>query len=614
MLPYQPCAKGEADPPVGSAAHSFGFSIACAIAFASCVAASTSRSQLPRAEVQSLRAEIANGTVEGAQHGDLSRYRAAMLRAYPDSGASLRWIESRKLTPQGAMLLTELRRAEMRGLDPADYDGNALALAFRILDPSAGSRAADDAVLRADAWLTLSAMRFIDHARRGRIDPRALGFALRRQPGEPDFASRIAQLSDGDDAHAMIDSLEPPFRQFRKLETLLQRYRELSTDSALTRFPAIATSVRLNDRWPGAPALGRLLSALGDLPSPAPAMATADSDSYDGRLVDAVKRFQERHALVSDGVIGRATLAQLRMPIPKRVEQIELTMERWRWLPDLVDPRVLVINIPEFHLYALERDSGRVRIHERMDVVVGSTFGNRRTPVFESRLQYVVFHPYWDVPRSIARREEIPNIRRDASYARRMGMEIVRGGDSGAVRYPITPANLQRVIDGSLRLRQRPGPINALGDIKFVFPNSYNVYLHGTPQQHLFELPRRDFSHGCIRASDPERLAEFVLREQRGWDRAAIEASVADTTTRTVRLGRPLPVFVLYATVVIDEDGIASFLPDIYGHDATLARALRLRSTPAAPDVRASRGLRDSLCLTDCTLSWNYSPAEQSGW
>ncbi len=169
-----------------------GFSFACAITIASCIGASSARSQLPRAELRSLRADIASGTVEGAQHGDLPHYRAALLRSYPDTGATLHWIENRKLTPQGAVLLAELRDAEMRGLDPADYDGEALALAFRILDPNAG-RATEDAVLRADAWLTLTAMRFIDHARRGRADPRALGFALPRQSEEPDFASRIAQ-------------------------------------------------------------------------------------------------------------------------------------------------------------------------------------------------------------------------------------------------------------------------------------------------------------------------------------------------------------------------------------------------------------------------------------
>ena len=170
MLLVQSCTKGEADRSFGSRSRSIGLSLACAIAFAACVGASAAHSQLPQADVRALRADIANGTVEGARHGDLPRYRAAMLRSYPDSSASLRWIESRTLTPQGAVLLAELRRAAMRGLDPADYDGKALSLAFRILDPDGGSRATDDAVLRADAWLTLTAMRFIDNARRGRAD------------------------------------------------------------------------------------------------------------------------------------------------------------------------------------------------------------------------------------------------------------------------------------------------------------------------------------------------------------------------------------------------------------------------------------------------------------
>jgi murein L,D-transpeptidase YcbB/YkuD len=613
MLPYQSDAGERADRVAGWEARGARFLIACAVACASCLAAPAAHAQLPRSEVQALRADIARGIVEGAQHGDLPRYRAALLRSYPDSGASLHWIENGRLTPQGAMLLAELRRAEMRGLDPADYDGEALALAFRILDPSVGSKATGDATLRADAWLTLTAMRFIDHARRGRADPRALGFALSRQPNEPELASRVVQLSAADDLHALIDSLEPPFRRFRSLETLLRIYRTLAADSTLGRLPQIAASIRPDDHWSGVPALRRLLSAFGDL-APLPAATSgADSDFYDAPLVDAVKHFQERHALTTDGVVGRATLAQLRTPISSRVRQIELTMERWRWLPDPVASRLLVINIPEFHLYALERDSGSVRAEERMDVVVGSAYAGRHTPVFESTLRYVVFHPFWDVPRSIARREEVPKIRRNPAYAIRMGMEIVKGGDDHAVRFPITKANLQRVIDGTLRLRQRPGPLNALGEIKFVFPNSYNVYLHGTPEQQLFELPRRDFSHGCIRASDPERLAEFVLRDQRGWDRTRILSSVADTTRRTVTLDRPLPVFVVYATVIVDPDGIPSFLPDLYGHDATLARVLRLRSIAAQPDVRASREQTDRPCLTDCSLGRSNAPVEHCG-
>jgi murein L,D-transpeptidase YcbB/YkuD len=617
MSLYQPAVQGTGNRAFDPRARCFQLRCACAIAMASCIGAAAALSQLPRAVVQSLRADIANGAIEGVQHGDLPRYRDALLQSYPETEASLRWIDNGALTPQGAGLVAELRRAEMRGLDPSDYDGRALALAFRILESGARGTT-DDAVLRADAWLTLTAMRFMDHARRGRADPRALGFAIPREKEEPDFVSRVEKLSRCDDVHAMIDSLEPPYSRFRVLETLLGDYRTLAANDDLTRLPDIATALRPGGRWVGASKLRRLLSPLGDLPQLTPAIAAADTDSYDANLADGVKHFQQRHALDADGVIGRRTLAQLRTPIASRVTQIELTMERWRWLPDPVDPRLLVINIPEFHLYALERDSGAVEAEERMDVVVGSAYGGRRTPMFESTLRYVVFHPFWDVPGSIARREEIPKIRKNPAYASRMGMEIVRGGDLDAVRYPITESNLQRVISGTLRLRQRPGPLNALGEIKFVFPNRYNVYLHGTPEQSLFEQPRRDFSHGCIRASDPARLAEFVLREQDGWNRGRIQASIADAKTQTVMLDRPLRVFVVYATVVIDANGMPSFLPDVYGHDATLARALRLRSIAATTDLRVSADGRgevrvDSSCLTDCSLSSSNPPARRCG-
>lgn len=239
-----------------------------------------------------------------------------------------------------------------------------------------------------------------------------------------------------------------------------------------------------------------------------------------------------------------------------------------------------------------------------MDVIVGSAYNGRRTPVFASDMRYVIFHPYWDVPPSIARREEIPHIRRDPGYADREGMEIVRGGDVGAVRYAMTPRNMQRVIDGALRLRQRPGPRNALGAVKFAFPNPYNVYLHGTPEEYLFAQPRRDFSHGCVRASDPAALASFVLRDE-GWDRARIDDAMAgEEVMRSVTLKHPIPVFIVYATVVVDQDGVPSFYPDIYGHDAALSRTLRQRAPRVVARALApggdSNGGGD--CLTDsCT-------------
>jgi murein L,D-transpeptidase YcbB/YkuD len=210
---------------------------------------------------------------------------------------------------------------------------------------------------------------------------------------------------------------------------------------------------------------------------------SSDSDLYTPDLVEGVKRFQASRGISSDGVIAETTLRQLRTSVATRIEQIELTMERWRWLPDPTASSLLVVNIPEFRLYALERNADRVLARERMDVIVGSAF---------------------------------------------------------------------------------------------------NVYLHDTPQQSLFNHERRDFSHGCIRASDPESLAEFVLADEPGWERQHIEASIANPELRTVTLSHPVPTFVVYATVVANADGTASFLPDLYGHDAALARALAARATKLA--------------------------------
>ena len=558
------------------------------VALALSVRAPAIGAQLPPVEIQELRAKITTGLVDGAQHGDLHRYRNALLRIYSDSDASLRWIIDGKPTPQASALLAEVRQADLRGLIASDYDAESLTIAFRGLGTDARNVAPNAAMLRVDAWLTLSAMRFIDNARRGRVDPRSLGFALPREQADPNFASLISTLSGRFDIRSMIDSLEPPYTEFRSLETLLRRYRALSVDSGLARLPSAAAAIHLNERWQGSGALRRLLEALGDIPQVASAPAPGDSEAYDDDLVEGVKRFQRRHGLSVDGVVGKATLAQLRTPIASRIAQIELTMERWRWLPSPVERRLIVVNIPEFRLYALEEHADGVRAGERMDIIVGSAYNGRRTPVFVGTLRYVVFHPYWDVPRSIARREEIPKIRSDSGYADREGMEIVHGGDIGARRYPVTEENLQRVIAGTLRLRQRPGPRNALGNVKFVFPNAYNVYVHGTPQQYLFALARRDFSHGCIRASDPEALASFVLQGQAGWDGQRIAMSMADSgETRTVTLDQPIPIFIIYASVVVGDDGTPSFFADVYGHDASLARVLRRRAVEGIPIVSA---------------------------
>jgi murein L,D-transpeptidase YcbB/YkuD len=278
-----------------------------------------------------------------------------------------------------------------------------------------------------------------------------------------------------------------------------------------------------------------------------------------------------------------------------KVRKIELTLERWRWLPTFQTPPIIV-NIPEFRLFAFRTTADRAADILQMDVIVGRTFPRTRTPVFVADMTSVIFRPYWDVPRSITLREELPKIRANPGYLAAQHLEIVRGATDSATPLPPTAASVQLLASGAARLRQRPGADNALGLIKFNLPNQYDVYLHSTPAQQLFLRQRRAFSHGCIRVSDPVALAGYVLRNTPGdWTPARIEAGMNGTQTRRVRLSRPIRVIILYGTVLAKEDGEVLFFNDLYGQDRRLERLLGL----APPGTHRSRAQVNNLANRD---------------
>jgi len=330
--------------------------------------------------------------------------------------------------------------------------------------------------------------------------------------------------------------------------------------------------VQPGQSWAGSTALAARLRAVGDLAAGAPAPVLKDGvPVYGGALVDAVKRFQERHALEADGVIGPGTIAALNVTMAWRVRQIELALERERWLPDMRRGRYLFVNVPLFRLWAFDPDSPDEPL--RMNVVVGKSAGHA-TPIFMDEMEYVIFRPYWNPPPSIVRSEIVPKARRDPAYLERENLEIVAGGSPAAASLPPTPANLDSVLKGKLTIRQKPGPKNALGLAKFIFPNAENVYMHGTPAQQLFSRARRDFSHGCIRLEDPARLAEWVLRDDPQWTRARIVSAMNGAAPTQVNLKERLRVILFYDTAYVDSQGVVHFADDYYGHDAKLEAAL----------------------------------------
>jgi murein L,D-transpeptidase YcbB/YkuD len=355
---------------------------------------------------------------------------------------------------------------------------------------------------------------------------------------------------------------------YELLQQALLRYRTLAAQPGLSGLPPLATrSLEPGAPYAGAAQLRRLLVALGDLPQPD--AAQAGDVTLDPELVDGIRRFQTRHGLEVDGILGPATFRALTTPLTVRVRQIELTLERWNQLPAELDTPLIFINIPQFRLFGLYSLDDRESEMLAMDVVVGQTPGRFRTPVFAAEMTHVIFRPYWDVPRSIAVRELLPAIRADAGYLRKHDFEIV--SPAGGVVQP-TSANLDAVAGGALRLRQRPGPQNALGRVKFMLPNPYNVYLHDTPAQALFGHRRRTFSHGCVRVADAVALAEYVLRHDSTWTRDRILQTMNGFQTLRVDLPRPIRVFMVYGTAIPREDGQVWFLDDIYGHDALVAR------------------------------------------
>ncbi|HEY0682249.1 MAG TPA: L,D-transpeptidase family protein [Steroidobacter sp.] len=479
----------------------------------------------------------------------------------------LLWVKNGRPTAQAEEMRRVLSEAEQHGLPSAAY-GSTLS-GSELQSVTRGD--ADAQVLtRYDADLSNLTARFVTHLRYGRVSARAAGFDLPAVTDTADAAAAARRLASSKSVDAELASLEPRPVPYRLLKQTLSRYRRLAEHRTNRPLPPLSGgSLRAGDEYAGAMQLRRQLLALGDL---AAIEADADSATLDAALVEALKRFQSRHGLAPDGVLGKQTLAALNVPLRQRVRQIELSMERWRWLSALPRPEV-VINIPQFMLYALPRPSRPDEQLLEMTVIVGRP--KHRTPVFTAAIEEVVFNPYWDVPSSIMRNELLPKIRKDVRYLERNHFEIVRGGGDDARVQPPTPAAIEALAAGQLRLRQRPGPDNALGPVKFVLPNPYSVRLHGTAEPDLFAFPQRAFSHGCIRVSDPAALAQYVLVNAPGnWDAEAVETALCGTQPRRIKLNAPVRVIVFYATAAATVSRGVMFSPDLYGHDARLEKLL----------------------------------------
>jgi L,D-transpeptidase YcbB len=548
--------------------------------------------------------------VRGALAGRLERQRPpSALTSRAGRNASLLWSLTRQFYARrdgrpawiGAGsagtplrdLLQALQRAEAQGLDSADYSIGAVE-ALRD-----GSTIDPDSLAALDIVASAAFLRFGTDLAQGRVAPGAVDTMWAAAPRSIELIEQLVAALDASRVGDVLAQLAPPQAGAENLRAALTRYRGIAARGGWSPVPAGPPLV-LGAAGPRIEALRRRLEATGDLSAVAGTV-------FDAAVLDAVERAQARFGLDVDGVAGPATLRALNVPIAERIQQLELNLERWRWMPRELGDRYIAVNSAAFTLALV--DSG-------CTVFVASVIAGRvdwPTPITSGTLTDVAFNPRWNIPRSIAVREVLPLVRRDPGYFAREGIHVMSDATENAAE--LDPASIpwESIQDSTFvyRFWQEPGPRNPLGRIRFSVSNRFGVALHDTPNPERFRLRTRVFSHGCVRVAGAEALAAHVLRAVPGWganSEDSTEAVVSQGIERHVGIPQPIPVYLSYWTAWMDESGTLQFRPDVYGWDAELAAALR-SSAPrrVAPNT-------SSLRASPCARAAMSVPCDSGGW
>lgn len=483
---------------------------------------------------------------------------------YKRRGFRPAWVENDVVTPLARELLNALRDSSHHGLCLDDYLLEPLAVLLRQVELTrrAGLLGQPEDLARLDLLLSEAFLRLTRDLESGRVDGDFHG----RYPSSPrfDLAPLYGEILRQQSLGPLLERLLPDEPGYLRLLAALGRYRNLAVHGGWPSIPPGPT-LAAGQSDPRLPLLRQRLRLAGDLTPGGEA-----GELFDAATEAALLSFQRRHGLPGDGRLGPATLEELNVPVERRLLQLELNLERLRWLPRATQKRQVRVNIAAFSLEALLNGVPVLT----MPVVVGTAY--RQTPIFSSRIGRLEFAPTWTVPRTILAEDKLPKIRRDPNYLAEHHYDILLQRDGELV--PIDPAEIdwRRVSAANFPglLRQRPGPWNPLGRVKFLFPNPHDVYLHDTSDPQLFQRESRTFSSGCIRVARPVDLALFALEGEKGWDRQRILAAMNRRETQLVELAQPLPVHIVYATAWVDPSGEVQFRRDFYLRDEDLARAL----------------------------------------
>ncbi len=508
--------------------------------------------------------------LEGLAQATRERVVEAAGRFYEEHSHEAVWLEEGRPSGRVEELLGAIDGVTADGLSPETYGPDAL----RRLAQQASQ--GTDAAAQAELALSQTFLTLVEHLGSGRLDPDRADTPWYIENPSPDLAAALAEIAGGAGVRPTLEAARPVHDGYERLRQGLERYRAIADAGG---WPQVPEGQVLN---PGDTAPRERIEALvarlqpeGFLPegyTPSPPEGAAGDGSgellYDEQLSDAVGRFQGRYGIVVDGLVGPETLGAMNLSAAERVERIAINLERWRWLPDDLGQRHVRVDVPGFEVRAY--DGGEPALS--MKVVVGKEGAG--TPSFSDRMTHAIINPYWNVPHSITVSEILPQARQEPVYLEENDYEIVTGWGNDAEVVGASATAFANLESGEWRIRERSGPGNALGQIKFMFPNEHNIYLHDTPAEHLFEEDVRAFSHGCIRLERPFELGGWLFGPSSEWSASRLRQAVDSGERQRVDLPEEIPVYLLYWTARASEDGTVHFRTDLYGHDETLAAEL----------------------------------------
>ena len=528
---------------------------------------------------QALHTNADAGRLAFLRWPDFRDYKPLVESFYAQRDWDPAWVDNHKATDQAIALTTLFATSAGKGLNPQDYDAPLWPARLHLL-----ADANDQQVAQFDTAMTVAAMRYVSDLHIGRVNPSHFSFGVNVQTKKYDLANfLVQQVVAAKNMNDALKGVEPDSPRYRDTLKALVLYQQMARQTAADPpLPTPGKPLSPGAAYAGAGALTARLQLLGDMPGNAGDAGVAgngtpacgnlsvacDDTRYTQALAEAVRSFQGRHDLPSDGRLTPQTVAALNIPLDTRVHQLEDTLERMRWLAPEYQAAPVQVNIPEFVLRAFSDDH---TLAFQMRVVVGqSSEQDHQTPVLAQQMKYIVLRPFWVVTPTIIKQEIVPHVEADKDYLEAKNFQVVNRTGK-----PVEHWTTEGLEKNLYMVREKPGPQNSLGLVKFMFPNKLNIYLHSTPAIQLFTRGKRDFSHGCVRIQDPEKLAEWVLRDKPEWTPDKLHDAMENgQDNKTVLLSHPIPVLISYDTARVGEDGKVHFFNDIYGYDKDMEDVL----------------------------------------